>query len=93
MKMDKLPNDFEIAVKIFRYTENGEDVWFSKLVEDYNGKISRSTISKNLDQLFDLGIITGDWKKNEDGKWIRTFKIAGEANGLIRSISDKYPNP
>ena len=90
--MDRLPNDFEVAVKILRYNEKGESVWFSKLVEDLDGRMSRSTVSKNIDQLFDLGIITGEWEKTSDGKWIRTFRIAGEASGLIRSISEKHPS-
>lgn len=90
--MDKLPSDFEIAVHIYRCNQKNELVYFNKLVQDFEGKISRATISKNVDQLFDLGIVTGDWQKSDNGKWIRTFKIAGEASGLISSLAEKYPD-
>ena len=88
--MEKLPNDFEIAVRIYRYNQRNEPIYLTKLVEDLEGKISRATISKNIDQMFDLGIITGDWQQS-NGKWIRTFSIAGEATGLISAIAEKYP--
>ena len=88
--MQRLPNDFEVAVRIFEYNEKDEQVWFSRLVEDLDGRMSRSTISKNIDRLSDLGIITGEWERTEDGRWIRTFRITGEASGLIRSICEKH---
>ena len=62
-----------------------EKIWFSKLVDILKGEISRSTISKNLDKLFDLGIIDGKWEK-VDNKWTRTFKISGEAKNFINHI-------
>ena len=87
--MEKLPSDFEIAVRIYEYNSRNEGVWFTKLVEDLEGRISRATISKNLDQLFDLGIISGEWE-NLNGKWVRTFRISGEASGLISSIAKSH---
>lgn len=88
--MEKLPSDFEIAIRIYNYNRAGESVWLKKLVDDLDKKISRVTISKNLDQMFDLGIISGEWEKI-DGKWVRTFKISGEATSLISAIADRHP--
>ncbi len=88
--MEKLPSDFEIAVRILDYNKKNEPVWFTKLVDVFDKRISRATVSKNLDQLFDLGIISGDWEKI-DGKWVRTFRVSGEATGLISSIAEKHP--
>ncbi|MCQ2070024.1 MAG: hypothetical protein MJZ68_02720 [archaeon] len=91
--MEKLPNDFEIAVRIYRYNQRNEPIYLTRLVEDLEGRISRATISKNLDQMFDLGIITGGWRKSDNGKWIRTFDIADNAKELISAIAEKYPGP
>ncbi len=89
--MEKLTNDFAVAVKIFEYNSREEPVWFAKLANDFNSVMSRVTVSKNIDKLFDLGIINGSWTKI-DGKWVRTFEIAGEANALIASIAAKNPS-
>ena len=90
--MEQLSNDFKVAVRILDYNKKGEPVWFAKLVEDMKEEVSKVTISKNIDKLFDLGIINGDWEKLSNGKWVRTFQIAGEASSLIESIAEKYPN-
>ena len=88
--MDKLPSDFKIAIRIYRCNQRNEPTYFNKLVQDFEGKISRATVSKNLDQLLDLGIIAGDWQKSDNGKWIRTFKITDDVSSLISSLSEKY---
>ena len=87
-----LTKEFEIASRIFEYTERGETVWFTKLVEDLDGIMSRVTVSKYIDVLFDLGIINGEWKQTEDGKMVRAFTIAGEAGPLVKQIFEKNRN-
>jgi len=84
-----LTKEFDIACRIFDYTEKDETVWFTKLVEDLDGIMSRVTVSKYIDVLFDLGIINGEWKQNEEGKMVRAFTIAGEARTLVKHIFDK----
>lgn len=89
-----LSNDLKICSVIYQYQhEKNEKVWFSKLVDLLADDMSRTTVSKTVDKLFDLGMIDGTWEK-VDGKWTRTFKIAGEAEDLIRTIylSTKLPN-
>ena len=66
-------------------------IWFSKLVTMLNGQVSRNTISRCLDRLFDIGIIDGEWKK-VDRRWTRTFKIAGEATAFIKNIYNGTKN-
>jgi DNA-binding PadR family transcriptional regulator len=89
-----LSNDLKICYLIYKYTEKeGKDIWFSKLVNDLQNDVSRTTISKILDKLFDLGIIDGEWKKTEDGKWTRVFKIAGEAKDFIKIVYEKTSLP
>ena len=87
-----LTKEFEIACRIHDYAERGEMVWFTRLVDDLRDKMSRVTVSKYIDVLFDLGIINGEWKQTEDGKMVRAFTIAGEAEGLVKHISEKNRN-
>ena len=83
---DVLSPELKVACKIFQITKDDNDeVWFSKLVEILEGQVSRNTISRCLDRLFDLGIIDGEWKKISN-RWTRTFKIAGEATAFIKNI-------
>ncbi|MDR3075289.1 MAG: hypothetical protein LBU30_04545 [Candidatus Methanoplasma sp.] len=91
--MDKISNDFRIASEIRLYNMKDEPIWFNKLADIFgdsgNDKMARSTMSKNIDKLFDFGIITGDWEKIE-GSWVRVFKVSGEAESLIDGIIEKY---
>lgn len=82
--------DFLIACVIRESEIRGEPIWFNKLEKILEGKASRSTISKNIDKLFDYGIISGEWDKNSEGNWIRNFHISGEASALVTKISDEY---
>jgi len=84
-KEQVLSNDFLICIKIFESNKNNEKIWFSKLVEEMQGKLSVSTVSKSLDRLFDRGMIDGDWEK-VDGHWTRTLKITGEFSGFVEGL-------
>ncbi len=89
-----LSNDLKICSVIYEYEHvKHEKIWFSKLVGILEGEISRATVSKTLDKLFDLGMIDGTWEKVE-GKWTRVFRVTGEAEELIRTIyqSTKAPS-
>ena len=84
-----LTKEFEIACRILDHTEKNETVWFTKLADDLDGVMSRVTVSRYIDILFDLGIINGEWKRNEEGKMVRAFSIAGEAKTLVKAIYEK----
>ncbi len=47
--------------------------------------MSKATVSKTIDRLFDLGIIDGKWER-VDSKWTRIFKVAGEAEDLVKKV-------
>ncbi len=87
-----LSNDLKICYVIREYREKKEGIYFTKLVEELKDYMSRSTVSKTLNKLFDLGIIDGNWEKVND-KWTRTFKIAGEAEYIIDKIYDTTKRP
>lgn len=79
--------DYLIACTIWESDKAEQPVWFNKLERLLEGKASRSTISKNIDKLFDYGIISGEWGRNSDGNWVRTFHISGEASALVEKIA------
>ncbi len=83
-----LSPEFRVAVKIYELTEKTkppEVVHYSRLVELLEGDVSKVTISKSLDNLLDVGIVDAKWTK-KNSKWVRAFRIAGEARGTIRII-------
>ena len=66
----KLSKRNMVLIKV-RETEkenSGEGVGFNELVELLKGNVSRATVSKALDSLFDMGMLNAEWKV-EGGKW------------------------
>jgi DNA-binding PadR family transcriptional regulator len=80
-----LSDEFLICIRIYEFNQEGEDIWFSKLVKSMNGSPSQSTISKCIDRLFDRGMINGEWKK-VGSRWTRTFMITGEFKGFVKGL-------
>ncbi len=84
-----LGKDMIVALHVWEAAEkHGELMYFSKLVKVLEGKISRVRINKALDRLFDQGILTGEWEKNEQ-KWIRSIKPANEARNFLKTIYEE----
>jgi len=83
-----LATDMKISILIRGFNRRKEEIWFSKLIELLDGKISKREISETIDKLYDLGFIDAEWKK-VDEKWTRVFSIAPQAKDLIDSVS-KY---
>ena len=91
-KEDILSKELIVASTIYKLTEEeGNEVYFSKLVQELEKekRVSKTTINKSLDILFDLGMIYADWKKLSNGKWARVIRIAGESKAFIRKIYEE----
>ena len=85
-KRDLLGKDLEVALEIFETSSTGgNQIYFSKLVQELEGRVSRNRISQALDRLFDNGIITAKFKK-VNKKWARVYRISGEFEDFIESI-------
>jgi hypothetical protein len=94
IKMQKvLDENLTVLAKIYEMNiVKKEPIWFSKLVELFDGKLSRVQISKALDRLFDLCFIKGDWQK-VDERWTRTFAISSCSEYFAREMYEKSMVP
>ena len=93
--LDKRPKeedcsvDFRVLAKLYEYIEiKKQPIWFSKLVSCFEGKISRSEISKTEDRLYDLGIIDKKYKKVE-GRWTCCYFVEDEAMYFAKILNEK----
>lgn len=87
-KMELLSNELRVGVEIFRANEElRKPVYFTLLVDQLKDVMSRSTVSKSIDILFDLGMLRADWEM-VNGNWARTLKIANEAKDFLQKMSD-----
>ncbi|MFA5407645.1 MAG: hypothetical protein WC343_02620 [Bacilli bacterium] len=85
-----LSNEFKVACEIYKSSENNEVIWYTKLVENLKGIISKNTISDALDTLFDWGIIKAEYGATERGRAGRLFMISNEAKPIIKDLYEKY---
>lgn len=77
-----LPNEYLVGLKILECNKTDKFIDFTLLLEEFNGILSRQEISKTLDHLFDLGLISGEWiefEKNNQLTPCRVYKINKEA--------------
>jgi len=81
-----ISHDFEIALNILQWQDKEDRTYFGRLVEEFDGFISKLSVSKYIDRLFDYGIIDGDWEMKKDGKWYRVFFVDEDAYGLIKGL-------
>ena len=92
---DMLRPQLKVALKIFEAGDDG--TYFSKLVNDLHGEVSRMTVSEAIDTLLDIGVITGKWTKREiiskDGKrriWVRAYNVSGEHYQTCLNLLHKF---
>lgn len=88
-KQDILSNDLMVCREIYKGINiDKKPMYFTELVKRLEGRVSRVTIKKSIDILFDLGIVNAKWEKI-DNKWIRIYGISGEAEAFIKNIYDE----
>lgn len=80
-----LSQEEKVALEILDNNKKSKPIYFSKLTEVFEGDISRSTINKIIDKLFDLGMIDGKWDTH-NGKWVRTLYIKGEYKKYFEAL-------
>jgi len=87
-KRSILSQEEKVALEIQRYNDLGDPIYFSKLINVLGEQISRSTISKIIDKLFDLGMVEGRWE-NYNGKWVRSLFTKGEYREYFRDLNER----
>ena len=86
-----LSSEFKVACEIYKAESNSEPIWYSRLVERLNGKLSKNTISDAIDTLFDWGIIKAEYGPIDDmGRAGRLFVISNEHKSRIKDLYDNY---
>ncbi|MBA3046702.1 MAG: hypothetical protein FP824_10905 [Euryarchaeota archaeon] len=81
-------NTVLINIRAAEKEGDGSGAGFNELVERLDGQVSRATVSKALDSLFDMGILDSDWVL-ESGKWRKKISIANEAKPMVdKMIAD-----
>lgn len=63
-------------------TKGRNGIGFNELVNGLKGRASRVTISKSLDSLFDMGLLTSEWAL-ADGKWRKIISTSNESRDII----------
>ena len=84
-----LSNEFKVAAEIYACKENGELIWYTKLVRGLSGKLSKNTIAHALDTLFDRGIVKTEYGETETSRAGKLPMISNEAEPIVR---DPYLN-
>jgi len=78
---------FQILCYIKEYENNGDRIWFSKIVDLLKDKFTMSQISNAQDRLYDCGAL--DMKYEKVGKyWTCCWKLEPEAESFIQQIID-----
>ncbi|MEA5036761.1 hypothetical protein SDC9_17381 [bioreactor metagenome] len=85
-----LSNEFKVACEIYKAESLGESIWFTRLVERLDGKVSKNTISNAIDTLFDWGIIRGEYGPTDTGRAGRLFQISNEHISRIKDLYEHY---
>lgn len=75
-----------IAVKIYDMQDEG--IWYAKLIDEFNGEFTRSTVDKVYNKLHDMGVIEGNWNLTPEKKWVRKLFITEDYKDYIKKVRD-----
>lgn len=85
-----LSNEFKVATEIYACKENGERVWYTKLVQRLIGEMSKNTVAQALNTLFDWGIVKAEYGETETGRAGKLLMISNEAEPIVRDLYLKF---
>ena len=71
-----------VVIRTNETKTGGEGIGFNELVDRLKGRASRVTISKALDSLFDMGMLTSDWVLS-NSKWKKAISTTNESRDII----------
>ena len=76
-----------VGLKIYDAQIKGKKPYFSWLVGELGGKVSRRTISKSLDELFDAGMLNSQWE-DVNGRPVKVLIIATEFEEVFKKLHE-----
>ena len=79
-----LSNEFKVAAEIYACKENGELIWYTKLVRGLSDKLSKNTTAHALDTLFDRGIVKTEYGETETDRAGKLPLISNEVELIVR---------
>lgn len=71
-----------VAIEIYDAQKRSTPYHFGELVKVLHGRISRNTLSKCIDILTDIAIVTESWTK-KNNCWCRTIEISNDGKPLV----------
>ena len=74
-----------VKVRTAEKENPGRGIGFNELVLRLEGEVSRATVSKALDSLFDMGILESAWAL-EQGKWRKLISVTVDSRPLVDMI-------
>lgn len=91
-KKDISEDVISVAIEILAAQQRNEPHHFGNLVKVLDGRISRNTISKCIDILTDIAIVTDGWDK-KNNNWYRTIEISNDGRQLVEKWTKKVIKP
>jgi hypothetical protein len=96
-KAELLSNEFKVAAQIYECNLSGEKIWFSKLAEQFDGKLnpakgklSPATVLKALRALSAWGIVKAEYGATDKDRAGRLLYITGESKSTIKEIYENF---
>lgn len=89
-KKSPLSNEFKVAAEIYRCEVVNQLVWYTKLVSLLKDEMSKNTVSKALDVLFDWSIVKSKFGETEKGRPGKLLKITADSKSTIKDLYEKY---
>lgn len=90
---EALSKEFIVASEIFHANKMNEKIWFSKLVDKLKPIMSKVTVSKSIDTLFDWNIVKGEYGETTPGHSGRLLKITNESKDRMTTVYEEYWAP
>ena len=88
-----LSKEFIVASEIRHANRNNEKIWFSKLVDILKPIMSKVTVAKSIDTLFDWNIVKGEYGETTSGHAGRLLKITNESKDKMNAVYEEYWAP
>ncbi len=89
-EVKRIANELKVACEIYYHNINNIPIWYSKLVEEFDGYLSKDIISHSLDTLTDWGIAYGEYGETENGRAGYRWYIDKDSMWVIEDLYEKY---